>query len=102
MTKIKINKRGVDALKITGKRYVATDSEIVGFCIRVSASGRKDYGFRYRAGGGRSGRSAGSLSAHTAGSLLIKRARLPAIFRLMWRAAAILRPTERQSAKLPL
>ncbi|MEJ2021232.1 MAG: Arm DNA-binding domain-containing protein, partial [Maritimibacter sp.] len=57
MPKTKITKRAVDALKATGKRYVATDSEIAGFCVRVSAEGRKVYGFRYRAGGGRSGRS---------------------------------------------
>lgn len=57
MPKTKITKRAVDALKATGKRYVATDSEISGFCVRVSADGRKVYGFRYRAGGGRSGRA---------------------------------------------
>lgn len=56
MPQIKITKRAVDTLPITGKRYTATDKEIAGFCLRVSASGRKDYGYRYRAGGGRAGR----------------------------------------------
>jgi integrase len=56
MPRIKIKKSSVDALDVTGKRYTATDTEIAGFCVRVSAAGRKDYGYRYRAGGGRNGR----------------------------------------------
>ncbi len=57
MPKLKIAKRSVDALKVTGERYVAMDTELAGFCVRVSTVGRKVYGFRYRAGGGRSGRA---------------------------------------------
>jgi len=55
--RIKLTKRTVDALKATGKRYSVSDMEIPGFCVRVSATGGKSYGFRYRAGGGRGGRS---------------------------------------------
>jgi len=55
--RIKLTKRAIDALKATGKRYAVSDTEIPGFCVRVSATGGKSYGFRYRAGGGRDGRS---------------------------------------------
>lgn len=54
---IKITKRAVDAQKPTGKRFTVIDSELKGFCLRVSPTGGKSYGFRYRAGGGRGGRS---------------------------------------------
>ena len=53
---IKISKRTVDALKPTGKRFTVMDAELKGFCVRVSVSGKKSYGFRYRVGGGRAGR----------------------------------------------
>ena len=53
---IKITKRAVDALKPIGKRFTVMDAELKGFCVRVSASGAKSYGFRYRVGGGRAGR----------------------------------------------
>lgn len=57
MTKrLKITKRGVDSLKTTGKRYVAWDTEVSGFGIRVSPIGSKVYVFFYRVGGGRAGR----------------------------------------------
>lgn len=55
--RIKLTKRAIDALKGTGKRYAVSDTEVPGFCVRVSATGGKSYGFRYRAGGGRNGRS---------------------------------------------
>lgn len=54
---VKITKRSVDALKPSAARYVAWDTELAGFGIRVSPTGRKSYVFRYRASGGRSGRS---------------------------------------------
>ena len=54
---VKISKRIVDALKPASARYVAWDTELAGFGIRVSPTGRKSYVFRYRANGGRSGRS---------------------------------------------
>lgn len=53
---IKITKRTVDALKPTGKRFTLMDAQLKGFCVRVSAAGTKVYGYRYRVGGGRSGR----------------------------------------------
>lgn len=52
----KITKRTVDALKPTGKRFTLMDTQLKGFCVRVSAAGGKVYGYRYRVGGGRSGR----------------------------------------------
>ncbi|MGV6840437.1 MAG: tyrosine-type recombinase/integrase [Planktomarina sp.] len=54
---IKIAKRTVDALKPESRRYVVNDTDLKGFCVRVSPGGGKVYGFRYRAGGGRAGRS---------------------------------------------
>lgn len=53
---VKISKRSVDAIQATGKRLTIMDSVLKGFCVRVSASGSKSYGYRYRVGGGRSGR----------------------------------------------
>lgn len=55
--RIKLTKRTIDALKNTGKRYSVSDSEVSGFCVRVSATGGKAYGLRYRVGGGRAGRA---------------------------------------------
>ena len=52
----KLTKRAVDALKPSEKRFVAWDSEISGFGVRVAPSGRKTYLLKYRVGGGRSGR----------------------------------------------
>ncbi|OUS04252.1 hypothetical protein A9Q96_14970 [Rhodobacterales bacterium 52_120_T64] len=54
---LKITKRAVDALKPLDARFVAWDTELAGFGIRISPTGRKSYVFRYRANGGRSGRS---------------------------------------------
>ena len=54
--RLKITKRGVDALQTTGKRYYAWDTDVSGFAVRVSPTGGKVYAFRYRYGGGRSGR----------------------------------------------
>lgn len=54
---IKITKRAVDAIKPSGKRFTVMDVDLKGFCLRVSPSGGKSYGFRYRVGGGRAGRA---------------------------------------------
>lgn len=54
--KSKLTKRTVDALKPAAKRFVAWDTEISGFGVRVAPSGRKSYVLKYRIGGGRSGR----------------------------------------------
>jgi integrase len=52
----KLTKRTVDAAKVEEKRYVLWDSEISGFGLRVSPSGKKTYVLKYRVGGGRAGR----------------------------------------------
>lgn len=54
--RLKIGKRTVDALKATGARYVAWDTELPGFGVRVGPSGGKSYVLKYRVGGGRTGR----------------------------------------------
>lgn len=72
--RLKITKRGVDTLKVTGKRYVAWDTEVAGFGVRVSPVGAKVYVFRYRVGGGRSGRERW-LSVGNHGSLTPDQAR---------------------------
>lgn len=53
---IKIMKRTVDALKASAERYVAWDSDLPGFGVRVSTTGSKTYILKYRVGGGRAGR----------------------------------------------
>ncbi|MFC3087081.1 site-specific integrase [Tabrizicola soli] len=53
---IKIGKRTVDALKPSGIRYVAWDTDLPGFGIRVGTTGGKTYVLKYRVGGGRAGR----------------------------------------------
>lgn len=54
--KVKITKRAVDALKGAAVRYVAWDTDLPGFGVRVSPSGAKTYVLKYRVGGGRAGR----------------------------------------------
>lgn len=53
---IKVSKRSVDALRVTGVRYVAWDTDIPGFGVRVGVSGARTYILKYRLGGGRSAR----------------------------------------------
>lgn len=53
---IRIMKRTVDALKASGVRYVAWDSDLPGFGVRVGTAGSKTYVLKYRVGGGRAGR----------------------------------------------
>lgn len=55
--KARISKRTVDALTSEAKRYVLWDTDISGFGVKVSTTGRKTYILRYRVNGGRSGRS---------------------------------------------
>ena len=55
-SRVKLSKRAVDALKPEDKRYTVWDTETAGFGVRVSPSGRKSFVFKYRVGGGRSGR----------------------------------------------
>jgi Arm DNA-binding domain len=51
----KLTKRNVDALKPQAKAFVAYDSELQGFGVRVMPSGHKSFIVEYRPhGGGRS------------------------------------------------
>jgi integrase len=53
MTGIRLTKRVIDGLEITGPDYVAWDADLPGFGVRVRASGVKSYIVFYRAGSGR-------------------------------------------------
>ena len=48
----KLTKRTVDALKPREKAYVAYDSEVHGFGVRVMPSGHKSFIIEYRPRGG--------------------------------------------------
>ena len=70
----KIGKRLVDALKPRDSPFLAWDSEIPGFGVRVYPSGRKVYLLKYRIDGGRTGRARwATIGAH--GSLTPDQAR---------------------------
>jgi integrase len=49
----RITKRLVDSLKTTGEEYFVWDETLIGFGVRVQASGAKSYVVKYRAGSGR-------------------------------------------------
>jgi integrase len=49
----RITKRLVDSLKVTGSEYFVWDDTLVGFGVRVQASGAMSYLVKYRAGSGR-------------------------------------------------
>ena len=51
--KSKLTKRAVDGLAPQNARYIVLDTEISGFRVRVSPTGKKSFYFRYRIGGGR-------------------------------------------------
>lgn len=53
--KVKLTQTAVEKAEAGDKRYLLTDSEISGFRLIVSPSGRKSYALRYRVGGGRGG-----------------------------------------------
>ncbi|MEJ0092844.1 MAG: site-specific integrase [Methylocella sp.] len=53
MSGIRLTKRIIDGLEINGTDYVAWDSDLPGFGVRVRASGVKSYVVVYRAGSGR-------------------------------------------------
>lgn len=62
---IKIMKRTVDSLTASGTRYIAWDTDLTGFGVRVGPSGSKSYVFKYRIGGGRTGRMRwGAIGQH--------------------------------------
>ncbi len=50
---MKLTKRSVEALQVTGKRYGVFDRDVTGFAVRVGASGDKSFYLVYRAGKGR-------------------------------------------------
>lgn len=51
--KIKLTQRSVEAAKPGERRYVVSDSEIPGFRLQITPSGKKSFYFAYRVGGGR-------------------------------------------------
>ncbi len=53
---VKLSKRTVDAAQPGDTDYTIWDTEVGGFGLRVRPSGRKVYCFKYRVGGGRSGK----------------------------------------------
>jgi hypothetical protein len=55
MTKIKITKRTVEALKVAGKDYIAFDTDLPGFGVRVMPSGKRFSWCNTGATGGRRG-----------------------------------------------
>lgn len=57
MDKIRLSRRTVDALTPKASKYYAWDTSIAGFGVKVLPSGRKTFVFKYRAGGGRAGKS---------------------------------------------
>lgn len=50
---MKLTKKTVEALEVTGQRYEARDDDIKGFVVRVGTAGNKSFYFVYRAGKGR-------------------------------------------------
>src|SRR5258708_3067718 len=48
MAKIKITKRTVEALKVAAKDYIAFDTDLPGFGVRVMPSGKKFFLVQYR------------------------------------------------------
>lgn len=54
MPKIKLTKRTVDSIKPQGVDFYVFDTELIGFGVRVRATGSMSYIVRYRAGAGRS------------------------------------------------
>jgi len=48
MAKIKITKRTVEALKVTSKDYIAFDTDLPGFGVRVMPSGKRFFLVQYR------------------------------------------------------
>jgi hypothetical protein len=51
---VRIGKRVVDGLEVTGREYFLWEDDFSGFGVRVRATGVKSYAFQYRAGAGRS------------------------------------------------
>lgn len=50
---MKLTKKSIENLAVTGKRYTVMDDEYTGFAVRVGASGTKSFYYWYRDGKGR-------------------------------------------------
>lgn len=74
----KITEQLIKSLKPTGKRYWRPDSDIKGFCARISPRGRIDYCFRYRIGKAQSTISIGPSTALTASQARLQAKQLAA------------------------
>ncbi|MDJ0821565.1 MAG: tyrosine-type recombinase/integrase [Paracoccaceae bacterium] len=64
MKRVRISRRTVDALNPRDTKFYAWDTIIAGFGVKVLASGRKIFVFKYRTGGGRSGKSREPVIGH--------------------------------------
>ena len=64
MAKIKITKRSVEALKVTSKDYIAFDTYLPGFGVRIMPSGKRFFLVQYRRHG-RTRQSCASLGCRT-------------------------------------
>lgn len=53
--KLRISDTVAEKAEVTGKRYTIADTDISGFWLVVSSTGKKSFVLRYRVGGGRSG-----------------------------------------------
>jgi integrase len=62
----RLGKSVVDKAEPVATRYTIWDDKLAGFGVRISPAGMKTYVARYRAGGGRSGRRHGQLTADQA------------------------------------
>lgn len=50
---MRLTKRSVEALEVTGRRYEVRDDDLPGFLVRVGVTGEKSFYLMYRAGKGR-------------------------------------------------
>lgn len=75
MPKIKISKRTVDAIKPGLKREAYYDTELPGFCVRVTPAGALTYAFEYRPGGGGRGVAKRRFTIGPAGQITPDQAR---------------------------
>ena len=64
MPTVKITKRVVDAAMATGKNHFLWDTEVKGFGLKVSATGKRSYIFQYRTGGRESATKRFTIGEH--------------------------------------
>ena len=75
----KLTKRTLDALEPREKAYIAFDSEISGFGVRVMPSGVKTFVVEYRAGVGGRGVAKRRLTLGRYGAMTVDQARTAAL-----------------------